>query len=70
MTVIFITLGAVVAAKLPGSAPSFYLEIPPMRMPKLSNVLVKTYSRMHWYFVEILPRLDEHLRRGKTKAEK
>lgn len=55
MAVIFVTLGAVVAAKLPGSAPSFYLEIPPMRMPKLSNVLVKTYSRMHWYFVEILP---------------
>lgn len=52
---VFLALGAVASRKLPGNVPSFYLEMPPLRMPKISNVLVKTYSRMHWYFLEILP---------------
>lgn len=40
---------------LPGSSPSFFMEMPPLRLPKLSNVLIKTYSRMQWYFLEVLP---------------
>ena len=31
------------------------MEIPPLRVPKLSNVLTKTYTRMTWYFKEVLP---------------
>src|SRR5512135_649090 len=26
-----------------------------MRLPQLSNILTKTYTRMQWYFMEILP---------------
>jgi ferrous iron transport protein B len=33
----------------------FYMELPPLRLPTLGNVLIKTYSRMVWYFREILP---------------
>ncbi len=55
MTVIFLALGMIAARKVPGRAPAFYLEIPPLRVPRLSNVLTKTYSRMYWYFVEIFP---------------
>ena len=33
----------------------FYMELPPMRLPQLSNILTKTYTRMQWYFLEILP---------------
>ena len=33
----------------------FYMELPPMRLPQVSNVLTKTYTRMQWYFLEILP---------------
>jgi ferrous iron transport protein B len=33
----------------------FYMELPPLRLPTLGNVLVKTYTRMVWYFREILP---------------
>ncbi len=40
---------------LPGAQPSFYMELPPLRLPKLTNVLTKTYSRMQWYFLEIMP---------------
>ncbi len=55
MAAIFMLLGTVAARVLPGEAPSFYLEMPPLRRPRLRNVLTKTYSRMHWYFLEILP---------------
>ena len=40
---------------LPGDEPSFYMELPPLRFPKLANVLTKTYSRMQWYLLEVLP---------------
>ena len=55
MACIFLLLGTVAAKVLPGEAPSFYLEMPPLRRPRLRNVFTKTYSRMHWYFIEILP---------------
>jgi ferrous iron transport protein B len=43
------------AKLMPGERPVFYMEIPPLRWPKLSNVLTKTYTRVEWYFKEILP---------------
>lgn len=52
---IFLLIGYLTAKILPGEEPSFYMEIPPLRLPKLSNVLVKTYTRMQWYFFEIVP---------------
>lgn len=51
----FILIGYLASRILPGDAPTFILEMPPLRRPKLSNILVKTYSRMHWYFLEVLP---------------
>lgn len=48
-------VGAISARILPGEAPAFHMELPPLRVPRLSNVLVKTYTRMHWYFLEVLP---------------
>jgi ferrous iron transport protein B len=52
---VFLLIGFLSALILPGDAPSFYMEIPPLRLPKLSNVLIKTYARVKWYFVEIFP---------------
>ncbi|HEY0670956.1 MAG TPA: ferrous iron transport protein B, partial [Longimicrobiales bacterium] len=52
---VFVMVGFAGARLLPGSPASFHMEIPPLRMPRLSNVAVKTYSRMHWYFMEVLP---------------
>ena len=40
---------------LPGSAPLFYMEIPPLRLPSISNVLLKTFARVKWYLTEIIP---------------
>jgi ferrous iron transport protein B len=52
---IFLLVGAVAARVLPGERPSFYMELPPLRLPRLGNVAVKTYTRLAWYFKEILP---------------
>ena len=49
-------LGGFFAAKLtPGKTAPFYLELPPMRWPSPANVLVKTFARMQWYFLEVAP---------------
>ena len=48
-------IGYLTAKVMPGARPSFYMEVPPLRLPQLSNVLAKTYTRMQWYFLEILP---------------
>ncbi len=55
MVGIFLLIGFLSAQVLPGENPVFYMEIPPMRMPQLRNVLVKTLTRMQSYFLEILP---------------
>jgi ferrous iron transport protein B len=52
---VLLLVGYIASRILPGTNPSFYMEIPPLRLPQLSNVLVKTYSRMEWYFTEVLP---------------
>jgi ferrous iron transport protein B len=51
----FVLVGALGARLLPGAPPSFHMELPPLRLPRVGNVLMKTYTRMHWYFVEVLP---------------
>ena len=55
ITVVFIVIGYLTAQLLPGKKAGFYMEIPPLRLPKLKNILVKTYVRMKWYFFEIIP---------------
>lgn len=51
----FVLAGALMERFFPGEKPSFYMELPPLRLPRLANVFIKTYSRMVWYFKEILP---------------
>jgi ferrous iron transport protein B len=55
LILIFLLVGLIAAKVVPGETPMFYMEIPPMRLPQLSNVFTKTYTRMQWYFMEILP---------------
>lgn len=52
---VFLLVGYLAARVVPGEQPHFYMELPPLRFPRLSNVLVKTYTRMEWYFREVLP---------------
>lgn len=55
VSLVFLLIGFLSSIVLPGESPSFYMEIPPLRLPKLSNVFVKTYTRVKWYFTEIFP---------------
>ncbi|MFA5094290.1 MAG: ferrous iron transporter B [Candidatus Omnitrophota bacterium] len=52
---VFMIVGFLASKIMPGELPSFYMEIPPLRFPQPSNVLRKTWSRMKWYFLEVLP---------------
>jgi ferrous iron transport protein B len=55
VTGVFMLVGFLAAQLMPGERPTFYMELPPLRLPSLKNVLVKTYTRMEWYFREVLP---------------
>lgn len=52
---IFLLVGFLTARLMPGDRPNFYMEVPPLRMPRPGAVFIKTYTRMQWYFMEILP---------------
>jgi ferrous iron transport protein B len=55
ITGVFLTVGSLAARWMPGDSPLFSMELPPMRWPRPKAVFIKTYSRMLWYFKEILP---------------
>lgn len=55
MTGVFLLVGLLAARLMPGERPTFYMELPPLRLPHPKNVLVKTYTRMEWYFREVFP---------------
>jgi ferrous iron transport protein B len=55
LILVFLGVGRLAAAFLPGDPPSFYLELPRLRLPKAGNVLRKTGARVRWYFAEIFP---------------
>ncbi|MEE8400222.1 MAG: ferrous iron transport protein B [Desulfobacterales bacterium] len=52
--VIFV-VGAGAALVLPGTGSDFILETPPIRLPKISNIIVKTFARVEWYLKEAVP---------------
>ncbi len=52
---VFLFVGFLASKIMPGELPTFYMEIPPLRLPHLGNVLRKTWVRLQWYFMEVLP---------------
>jgi ferrous iron transport protein B len=50
-----LAVGYLAARVIPGKQSDFLLELPPMRMPALRNILVKTVARMEWYLWEVVP---------------
>lgn len=52
---VFLLVGYLASKVIPGERPSFFMEIPPLRLPRIGNILSKTYTRMQWYFLEVLP---------------
>ncbi len=52
---ILVIVGYLAARVIPGEASDFILEIPPIRVPQISNVVVKTLARIEWYLKEAVP---------------
>jgi ferrous iron transport protein B len=52
---IIVVVGYLASRVIPGEGTDFILEIPPLRVPQLSNILVKTLARIEWYLKEAVP---------------
>ncbi|UCE72153.1 MAG: ferrous iron transport protein B, partial [Nitrospiraceae bacterium] len=55
LVVVIMGVGYLSSKIIPGERADFILELPPIRMPQFSNVLVKTVSRIEWYLKEAVP---------------
>jgi len=48
-------VGFLAARAIPGARSEFIMELPPLRMPQLGNIVRKTLLRVHWYLGEAVP---------------
>jgi ferrous iron transport protein B len=48
-------VGLLASKLLPGERSDFILELPPLRLPRLDNIAIKTLARVEWYLKEVLP---------------
>jgi ferrous iron transport protein B len=48
-------VGFLAARVLPGDRSDFVMELPPLRLPRLRNLLTKTILRVRWYLGEAVP---------------
>ena len=55
LTITILIVGFLASRLLPGDKSNFILEIPPIRIPKLSNLIIKTIARLEWYLKEAVP---------------
>lgn len=51
----FVVIGLIAKRYVPGSQPSFFMELPPLRWPKLSHIAKKTWTRLIMYIKELIP---------------
>jgi ferrous iron transport protein B len=52
---VMLLVGYLAAKAIPGEPSDFVLELPPIRVPQLSNILIKTLARVQWYLKEAVP---------------
>ena len=50
-----VLVGFLAARALPGDRSEFIMELPPIRLPRLTNLLTKTALRVRWYLGEAVP---------------
>ncbi len=48
-------VGALSSQLIKGQASDFIMELPPIRTPKIGNILVKVMARLEWYLKEAVP---------------
>lgn len=52
---VLLSVGYVASKFITGPTSAFIIEIPPIRIPALGNVVTKTLTRLEWYFKEVIP---------------
>ncbi len=52
---VLLAVGWLAARLLPGERSMLFVELPPLRLPQASNVLIKTLARLEWYIKEVVP---------------
>lgn len=50
-----IAVGWAASKIIPGTRSPFIQEIPPIRMPQIKNIVIKTLARLKWYLKEAVP---------------
>lgn len=50
-----VIVGFLASKLIPGEKADFILEIPPLRIPTWSNILIKTIARVEWFLKEAVP---------------
>lgn len=53
--IVFLITGFLAKRLVKGDDTEFFMEMPPLRLPSFMNVFTKTYTRMIWYFKEVIP---------------
>ena len=48
-------VGVIANLLLPGRRPDFVIELPPLRVPRVGNILSKTGHRLFWFMREAIP---------------
>lgn len=52
---VMLLVGYLASKIIPGDRSDFILELPPLRVPQFTNILIKTMARLEWYLKEIIP---------------
>ena len=55
VVIVMLAIGWLAARLMPGERTKLLVELPPLRTPMFSNVLIKTLARLEWYLKEVLP---------------
>jgi len=51
----FLIVGKVLSIFLKGKSSDFIIDLPPLRFPKMKNIMLKTFVRIKWFFREAVP---------------
>lgn len=52
---VLLGVGWLAARLVPGERSTLLVELPPLRLPRPSNVVIKTGARLEWYLREVVP---------------
>ena len=55
LVAVILAVGFLASKVIPGESSDFILEIPPIRIPRMGNLAVKTMARVEWYLREAVP---------------